>query len=146
MDLSGLKWPLIIAVLVGGGWLFTSGGVNWMYGQFTAAAPGADQAQDLRDEAGLTKLAGYTYHIWKWRATINIIETSINRYGVNAPNYWFNLERLSTCYERIGDYQTSYNIIQELMNANAKQYDERVSNFDALNLRASKLKEMYELR
>ncbi len=146
MDLSGFKWPLIIAALVGTGWLFTSGGVNWMYGRFTAAAPGVDVAQDLRDEAGLTKLAGYTYHIWKWRVCIDIIETSVERYGQNAPNYWFNMERLSTCYERVGDYQTAVNILDGLIQADAHQFDERVGNFDNLSLRVSKLREMYELK
>lgn len=146
MDLSGLKWPLIIVVIVGGGWLATSGGLRWMYGNFTAAAPGVDLQQDLRDEAGLTKIGGYTFFLWKWEQTIYILETAISRYGEEAPNYWFNLERLSTCYERIGDYQSSFDILQQLMNANAHEIDERVANFDNLNLRASKLKEMYELR
>lgn len=146
MDLSGFKWPIIIAVVVALGWLFTSGGVNWMYAKFTAATPGVDVAQDTRDEAGLTKLASYTYHIWKWRPSINIIETSIKRYGPQAPNYWFNMERLSTCYERIGEYQTAVNIITEIMNADGHQYDNRVGNFDNLNLRVSKLKEMYEIK
>jgi len=146
MDLSGLKWPLIIAAVVGLGWLFTSGGVNWMYNGFTAASPGVDLAQDTRDEAGLTKLGSYTYHIWKWRSCINILETSIARYGETAPNYWFNLERLSTCYERIGDYQTSVDILQQLIQANAHEYDERVGNFDNLSLRVAKLKEMYEIQ
>ena len=117
MDLSGLKWPLIIAVVVGIGWLATSGGVNWMYGKFTAASPGVDEQQDYKDEAGLTKLAGYTYH----------------------------LERLATCYERTGDYQSSYNVLRELMAANAHEMDSRVGNFDNLNMRAAKLREMYEL-
>jgi hypothetical protein len=146
MDLSGFKWPLIIAALVGTGWLFTSGGVNWMYGRFTAATPGVDVAQDTRDEAGLTKLAAYTYHIWKWRACIDIIETSVARYGQNAPNYWFNMERLSTCYERVGEYQTAVNILDELIRVDAHQFDERVGNFDNLSLRVSKLKEMYEIQ
>jgi len=145
MDLSGLKWPLIIAAIVGIGWMGTSGGVTWMYGNFTAATPGVDEAQDLRDEAGLTKLGGYTYHLWKWQSTIDIIETAIERYGEYAPNYWFNMERLSTCYERIGEYQISYDILQELIQANAHEFDDRVGNFDNLSLRASKLKEMYEL-
>ena len=146
MDLSGLKWPVVIAVLVGLGWLFTSGGVNWMYGSFTEASPGIDEQQDLRDEAGLTKLASYTYHLWKWETTIQIIETCAERYGDWGPNYWFNLERLSTCYERIGDYQTSYDILQDLMNADAHEIDSRVGNFDNLSMRAAKLKEMYELQ
>jgi len=145
MDLSGLKWPFIIAAVVGIGWLATSGGVNWMFGKFTAAAPGVDQQQDLRDEAGLTKLAGYTFHLWKWRATIDIIETSHYRYGPWGPNYWYNLERLATCYERIGQVQTSYNILQELKAGRAWEHDSRVGNFDNLNLRSSKLREMYEL-
>ncbi|MCF6284797.1 MAG: hypothetical protein L3K26_06380 [Candidatus Hydrogenedentes bacterium] len=146
MDLSGLKWPAIIVVIVGLGWLFTSGGVNWMYGNLTAASPGIDEQQDLRDEAGLTSLAGYTYHIWKWRATIDIIETSVERYGEWGPNYYFNLERLSTCYERIGDQQTSYNILRDLMDANAHEIDSRVGNNDNLSMRAAKLREMYELQ
>ena len=146
MDLSGLKWPLVIVVDVGIGWLATSGGVNWMYGNFTAASPNVDEAQDLRDEAGLTKLAGYTYFLWKWRTTIDIIETSQQRYGEWGPNYWYNMERLANCYDRIGDYQTSYNILQEIMDANAHEIDDRVGNFDNLNLRASKLRELHELQ
>ena len=145
MDLSGLKWPLIIAAVVGLGWLGTSGGVTWMFGNFTSATPGVDEQQDLRDEAGLTKLAGYTYHLWKWDKTIYIIETIINRYGDRAPNYLFNLERLSTCYERIGDYDTSHKILLELIQLNAHEYDDRVANSDNLRLRANKLKEMHEL-
>ncbi len=145
MDLSGLKWPLIIAVVVGIGWLATSGGVNWMYGKFTAASPGVDEQQDYKDEAGLTKLAGYTFHLWKWDATIDIINTSLDRYGEWGPNYWYNLERLATCYERTGDYQSSYNVLRELMAANAHEMDSRVGNFDNLNMRAAKLREMYEL-
>tara|TARA_R110001592_G_scaffold24043_1_gene93422 strand:- start:1813 stop:2250 length:438 start_codon:yes stop_codon:yes gene_type:complete len=145
MDLSGLKWPFIIVVIVGIGWLATSGGVNWMYGKYTAASPGVDAQQDLRDEAGLTSLAGYTYILWKWETTIQIIEVSIDRYGENGPNYWYNLERLSSCYDRIGQYQVSVDILRELMDANAHEIDERVGNFDALNLRAAKLIEMHEL-
>lgn len=146
MDLSGLKWPLIIIAVVGIGWLGTSGGVKWMYGNFTEAQPGADAAQDLRDEAGLTKLAGYTYHLWKWEKTIVIIQTAFDRYGDQAPNYLFNLERMSNCYDRLGEYQTSYDILQQLMNMNAHDYDERVANNDELALRANKLKEMYDLK
>lgn len=145
MDLSGLKWPLILVVIVGVGWLGTKGGVAWMYGKFTEATPGVDLDQDLRDEAGLTRLGGYTFHLWQWERTIDILETAINRYGENAPNYWYNMERLASCYDRVGEFQISYDILQELMRANAHEIDDRVPNFDALNLRANKLKEMYEL-
>ena len=146
MDLSGLKWPLIIAAVVGIGWLATSAGVNWMGQRFVAAAPGVDAQQDLRDEAGLTKLATYTYYLWKWQKTADILQTSIERYGEDGANYWYNLERLSNCYDRLGEYQESYDILRQLMDVNAHEIDSRVGNFDNLNLRASKLREMYDLQ
>lgn len=146
MDLSGLKWPLIIVAIVGIGWLGTSGGIQWMYGNFTKAAPGVDVNQDIRDEAGLTKLAGYTYFLWKWKETIAIIETSMERYGDGAPNYWYNMERLSNCYDRIGNYKMSLEILELLMRARAWEVDPRVPNREQLNLRANTLREMHELR
>ena len=56
------------------------------------------------------------------------------------------MERLSTCYARIGEYQTAVNILDELIRLDAHQFDERVGNFDNLSLRVSKLKEMYEIQ
>ena len=58
MDLSGLKWPIIIAAVVGIGWLATSGGINWMVGNFTKATPGIDEQQDKVAEVGLSRVGG----------------------------------------------------------------------------------------
>lgn len=146
MDLSRLKWPLIIVALAGIGWLGTSGGVGWMYDTYTEATPGVDPKRDQRDEAGLSRIGGYTFHLWQWEKAIDILETAIERYGEVGANYWFNLERLSTCYDRIGEYQVSYDLLQVLIRARAHELDERVSHNDNLKLRAEKLKEMYDLR
>jgi hypothetical protein len=66
MDLSGLKWPLIIVVVVAIGWLGSSGGINWMISQSTDAVPGADATQDARDEQRLTSVAGYLLTLWRY--------------------------------------------------------------------------------
>jgi len=146
MDLSGLKWPIIIVVIVAIGWLMTSGGVNWMVGNFTKATPGQDAARDKTDEAGLSRVGGYLLVLWRWEKAAKVMETSIDRYGTNGANYWYNLYRLATCYDRLERYQDSYDTLQDLIAANAHQYDERVPNNDNLSLRASKLKEVNELQ
>lgn len=146
MDLSGLKWPLIILVIVAVGWLGSSGGVNYMVNNFTKATPGADAQRDKIDEAGLTRVAGYLMMLLRWERSKDVLETVINRYGNNGANYWYNMYRLAKCYEKLGRYQEAYNILRDLAKINAHQYDDRVPEFDNLNLRANKLKEVHNLQ
>jgi len=144
--LSGLKWPAIIAVIVGIGWLGTSGGVNWMYDNFTEATPGVDAEQDKIDEAGLTKLGGYLMMLWQYDKAIDAMEAAINRYGPQAPNYYYNYYRLAKCYERTGQYQRALNQLRDIMGMEAWNHDDRIPNRDNLALRAQKLKEVHELQ
>lgn len=146
MDLSGLKWPLIILVIVVIGWLGSSGGVNYMVNNFTKATPGADAQRDKVDEAGLTRVAGYLMMLLRWERSKDVLETVINRYGNTGANYWYNMYRLAKCYEKLGRYQDAYNILRDLAQLNAHQYDDRVPEFDNLNLRANKLKEVHNLQ
>jgi len=146
MDLSGLKWPLIILVIVAIGWLGSSGGVNYMVNNFTKAPPGVDAQRDKVDEAGLTRVAGYLMMLLRWERSKDVLETVINRYGNNGANYWYNMYRLAKCYEKLGRYQEAYNILRDLAQLNAHQYDDRVPEFDNLNLRANKLKEVHNLQ
>jgi len=146
MDLSGLKWPLIIAVIVLIGWLMSSGGVNFMVNKFSAATPGNDIERDKTDEAGLSKVAGYLLFLWRYEKAAAVMELSMDRYGEVGANYWHNYYRLVKCYEKMKDYQRSYNILQELIAVNASQFDDRVPENDNLSLRATKLKEVHELQ
>lgn len=146
MDLSGLKWPLIILVIVVIGWLGSSGGVSYMVNNFTKATPGADAQRDKVDEAGLTRVAGYLMMLLRWERSKDVLETVINRYGNTGANYWYNMYRLAKCYEKLGRYQEAYNILRDLAQLNAHQYDDRVPEFDNLNLRANKLKEVHNLQ
>ncbi len=146
MDLSGLKWPLIILILVGIAWLCSSAGVNFMVKNFTKAIPGQDPQRDKIDEAGLTRVATYLMFLLRWEYAKNVLELAINRYGPSGQNYYYNLYRLAKCYEKLGNYQRAYEILRDLAAIDAHQYDSRVPEYNNLNLRATKLKEVHELK
>lgn len=146
MDLSGLKWPLIILVVVVVGWLLSSGGVSWMEKNFTKATPGQNTTRDKTDEAGLSRLGGYCLYLWRYERAAGLFESAIDRYGEDGANYWYNLYRLAKCYEKMERYQDSYDVLEQLITANASQYDDRVPENDNLSLRANKLKEVHELQ
>lgn len=145
MDLSGLKWPLIIVVVVFFGWLASSGGVSWMQNNFTKATPGADVERDKLDEAGLSRLATYVLYLWKYEKAKELMELAIERYGEGGANYWFNVYRISTCNERMGNAQQAVDDLQYLIDNNANEKDDRVPNNDNLGLKAAKLREVNEL-
>lgn len=142
MDLSGLKWPLIIVAIVGVGFLATSPGINYMVTNFTKATPGQDAARDKIDEAGLTRVAGYLMYLWRYEKAMAVMQLSLDRYGSAGANYWYNKYRIARCLDRLEQYKASYDVLQDLMGNNANQYDKRVPNNDNLRLRANKLKEV----
>lgn len=145
MDLSGLKWPLIIAVLVGVGWLASSGGVNWMQSGFTKNTPGTDLERDKLDEAGLTRLAGYVLWLWKYEKSKELMNLALDRYGESGANYWYNTYRITTCDDRLGNYEDAVAGLQYLMDNVASEKDPRVPENDALALKSQKLRETHEL-
>ncbi|MBI1319918.1 MAG: hypothetical protein GC168_13400 [Candidatus Hydrogenedens sp.] len=144
MDLSGLKWPLIVVVVVGVGWLFTSGGVNWMQSRVMAHTPGVDANQDKLDEAMLSRLGGYMQLMWRYQKAVELLEASCERYP-GGENYWYNVYRLQTCYERMGQADRAIELLDYLIAEGASQYDKRVPENDNLSLRANKLRETFEL-
>ena len=103
MDLSGLKWPIIIAVVVGVIWLGTSGGVSFMVNNFTKAVPGENPGRDKTDEAGLTRIGGYLMMTFRYGWAIDVMETAMDRYPDGA-NRVYNYYRTAKCYEKLDDY------------------------------------------
>ncbi len=145
MDLSGLKWPIIIVVIVGIGFLASSPGVDYMVRNFTQAVPGEDPDRDKIDEAGLSRVAGYLMYLWRYERAMAVMQMAINRYGPQGANYWHNKYRIARCLDRLQRYRESHDVLQELIQAEASQFDDRVPNNDNLRLRAAKLKEVHEL-
>jgi len=144
MDLSFLKWPIIIGVIVGVGWLMSSGGVNYMSNKFTAGTPGKDAKKDEIDELGLSRLGGYCLALFNYDKAMSIFQTALERYP-NGKNALFIKYRMARCAEKLKDYQQAVNLLKELMVVDAHATDDRVPNNDNLRLRAEKLTEMYEL-
>ena len=146
MDLSRLKWPIIIIVVLGVGWLGSSAGVSYMVKKFTAATPGQDAAQDKVDETGLSRVGWYLLATFRYAPAAEVYQLAIDRYGTNGPNYWNNQYSLARCLEHMNRFQDSYNILQMLISNSAHNFDKRVPVDDNLRLRAAKLKEVNDLR
>jgi tetratricopeptide (TPR) repeat protein len=115
-----------------------------MYSKFTASTPGVDAEQDKVDEAGLSKLGGYTLMLWQYEKAANIFETAIDRYP-NGANAYYNLYRLATCYDRMERYPEAVDALDTLMAHEAWTVDDRVPEFDNLNLKAAKLRGVHEI-
>lgn len=146
MDLSWLKWPLIILLIVGIVFLATSPGINYMVGRFTRAVPGQDSGKDARDEAGLSRIGGYLLYLWRYQRAYEVMKTAVDRYGESGANYWHNKYRMAKCLEKMGRMQESVRLLEELMAANAHENDKRVAENENLRLRITRLKEVHELQ
>lgn len=144
MDLSGLKWPLIIVVVVAIGWLGSSGGVNWMVSQSTKAQPGADAKQDARDEQRLTSVAGYLLTLWRYEQAADVMGTAIDRYGTAGKNYWYNYYRMAKCFEKMNQPGKAVNTLMEVMRQRNQITDDRIPGWDTLKLRATKIAETHQ--
>jgi hypothetical protein len=138
MDLSFLKWPIVIIVVVGLGWLLTSGGVNFMFNKFTASPPGSDAKADIVDEAGLSKLGGYCLKTFQYEKAMLMFSTACDRYPDGAT-FYYNKYRMAKCAERMDDIPQAVVLLRALIQANANSVDPRVPENDILTARADKL-------
>ncbi|NLN93184.1 MAG: hypothetical protein GX130_07755 [Candidatus Hydrogenedens sp.] len=146
MDLTFLKWPIIILVVVGIGFLFTSPGVNFLVNHYTKATVGENMGKDLSDENGLTRVGGYLLFTWQYQKAYDTMNLCAQRYGPQGRNYLYNLYRMARCLDRLERYKESYDLLEELIQVNAHEVDNRVADNDNLRLRADKLKEVHDLR
>ena len=149
MELSRLKWPIIIVVVVGIGWLLTSPGVDYMHRKFTQD-PGDDAQKAKAYDAGLSRLGGYLMMTFQFGKAETVLHDALLLYGPNGQfgvgeNHYFNYYRLATVKEHLNKIRESVDILGDLMDVNARQYDVRVPEIDVLNLRRNKLIEMHEL-
>ena len=144
MDLSKLKWVIIAAIVIGGGWLVTEGGINWVYNNATKSTPGADFEKDNIDEKTLSRYGGFLLTTFRYEKAKNFYQTAIDRYPEGASRWW-NYYQMARCEERLGDYQRAADILHMLWTENADQYDERVPDMATLKLRLDKLVEINEL-
>ncbi len=144
MDLSKLKWVFIIVIVIGGGWLVTAGGINWVYGNATKATPGVDADKDSVDESTLTRYGGFLLSTFRYNKARHFYNTAIERYP-NGTNVWWNYYQMARCEEKLENYQEAANILHMLWLEDADQYDERVPGMATLKLRLDNLVEIHGL-
>lgn len=143
MDLSWAKFPVIILVIFGLGWLVSAGGVNYMHKKFAVEA-GEDEKQNELNEAGLSRLAGFLLKTLRYEQGGKVLEDSIRLYP-NGKNALFNQYRLARSYEKQTKYQEALFLLDGLWKMEAHQYDDRIAPNNALKLRMEKLAETHEL-
>jgi tetratricopeptide (TPR) repeat protein len=145
MDLSRLKWPLAIAIVVGVVWLGTSSGVGWMESKFSQGEPGKDATVDARNEIGLSRVAGFLLKTFRYDRAEQVLEKTIARYP-SGSEYWYNTYRLAKAKEKLGKYDEAVQLLGTLIEADAHSIDDRVANSDILTARREKLIEVHELQ
>ncbi len=144
MDLSKLKWVLIAAIVIGGGWLVTEGGVNWVYKKATEATPGTNPEKDKIDESTLSRYGGFLLTTFRYEKAKKFYQSAIDRYP-DGDKLWWNYYQMARCEEKLYNYQRAADILHMLWTENADQYDERVPDQATLKLRLDKLVEINDL-
>ncbi len=144
MDLSKLKWVVVIAIVVGGGWLATEGGVNWAFSRATSGTPGEDPSADARHEATLTRYGGFLLSTFRYEKAKQFYTEAINRFPEGKNRYW-NRYQLARCEDKLGNFQNEANLLYSLYEIDADQYDERIPGVIELQTRIQKLVEVHEL-
>lgn len=144
MDLSKLKWLVIILVVFGGGWLVTSGGISYMYNRATSGVPGANPNKDKKDEATLTRYGGFLLSTFRYEQAKKFYSAAVQRYPAGANRYWTRYQ-LARVHEKLDENEEAVLLLLGLWEEDAIQYDSRVANKDELKLRIQKLIEVNQL-
>ncbi|PCJ53775.1 MAG: hypothetical protein COA73_14960 [Candidatus Hydrogenedentota bacterium] len=145
MDLSKVKWVVIVLVVVGGGWLVTEGGMDYVFNAATEELPGNDPEKDVIDEASLSKYGGFLLSTFRYTKAKIFYTAAIERYGPEGGNYYWNIYQLARCEEKMGNYESAVLLLRELHNVDGDAFDERVPGRDTLKLRIMKLVETHDL-
>lgn len=144
MDLSKVKWVVLAVVVIGGIFLVTEPGVNYMIGRFSATTSGADAKRDELNEAGLSRVGTFLMMTGRYAKADEVFDLAYEKFpnGVNAD---YNYFRQARCAEKKKDFERAVRILEDLIAANAHSKDPRIPESDALRLRADKLIETHEL-
>jgi len=144
MNLSWLKWLVIVVVVFGVGWLVTAGGVNYMYNRATAGVVGENAGKDKVNEATLTRYGGFLLSTFRYDGAKKFYNAAVQRYPAGDNRYW-NRYQLARCHEKLDEIEEAVNLLLYLYDEDANQYDSRIPVQDALKLRIQKLIEVNQI-
>lgn len=156
MDLSGLKWPIIIVVVALLGWLVSSGGQTWMETRLLEYKVSENEDLNKANEQALTNLGNVFIKTMQRERGIRVLMNSIERYGEDGKNYYLNIYRCSRAHETLGDatanrekqiehYTKALQMLRYLIENNAHDIDAEIPETDVLRLRATDIAENNQL-
>lgn len=145
MDLSKVKWIVIIALLVAAGWFVsTESGKQTWFNHYTKNIPGLDANQDLKDEKGLSWLASLLIRTFRYEDAAEVLDATLDRYPDGA-NWYYNYYRLARCEEKLENYQAAADILLMLRDEYAGDVDGRIPNNQIIDYRLQQLIELHGL-
>ncbi len=144
MDLSFVKWPLIILAVGSLGFLISSPGVEYMYDRALEDPVGVDPVQDRANEASLTRLGGLVLATFRYERAAKIYDATLKRFP-DGENSWYNWYQLARCLEKMEKWGETVDVLVMLRDENADKQDERVPSPAQLENRIQKLVEIHEL-
>lgn len=139
MDLSKVILSIVVFVFFVGSLLLTNAGMNQAYENSTKILVGNDPDQDVIDEAVLSKYGGINFSMFRYEKAKKFYTASVKRYGENGRNYWWNLEQLAACEEKLGNDEAAVVLLHQLWMADGEKHDSRVSDRKELERRATEL-------
>ena len=128
MDLSKVKWVVIIAVIAVIIYFLTGPGVNSAYNNATKTAVGIDPKRDSTDEATLSKYGGYLTTMLRYEKSEKFYTAAIDRYGQEGKNFWLNIYKRARCRQKLNKYQESADDLFFLWMKDGNSQDKRVPN------------------
>ncbi|HOF38860.1 MAG TPA: hypothetical protein PLD73_02215 [Candidatus Hydrogenedentes bacterium] len=144
MDLSRFKWPIIILVVIGVFWLFSSAGINFMHKKFTSVPPDRDAKVDQANEKGLSALGGLLIKTFRYEKGFEVLNDASRLYPQGA-NFWYNQYRMAKCLEKMDRISEALKLLDNLYVNDIHALDNRVPPRDVLKLRIDKLQEVHGL-
>ena len=145
MDLSKVKWLVIIAVVGGIIYYLTGPGVNSAYNNATKAAVGVNPDRDAIDEATLSKYGGYLSAMLRYEKSEEFYTTAIDRYGQDSKNFWLNTYKRARCRQKLNKYPESADDLFFLWTEDGHLHDKRVPVNNSLKNQLAKLIELFDL-
>ena len=146
MDLSKVKWVVLVAVLLVAGWiLLTDSGKEAWFNHYMKNTPGVDAAKDLKDEKGLSRLASLLIRTFRYEDAANVLDTTIKRYP-DGTQYYYNYYRLARCEEKLENYQAAADILLMIRDNHAGEIDGRIPNSKIIDYRLQQLIELHGLQ
>ena len=142
MDLSKVVWVVVIGAIVGGVWLFTDGGMNKAYEESTKSLVGNNPDQDVIDEAVLSKYGDTCLATLRYEKAKKFYTAATERYGASGKNYWWNMQQLAKCEEKLENEMATMQILHMLWVEDGDAHDERVSSRPQIKARLTKLIEL----